>query len=351
MALNTKYSITDYLKSQKKDSSYAARQQMAVDYGITNYSGTADQNARLLNSLKSGQQSSSQTREEAPAPATVSGYQKAPEVTDYYNRVQNMESSKPGAYSSQYQGEIENILDSILNRDKFSYDLNADQLYQQYKDSYMRQGDLAMRDTMGSASALTGGYGSTYAQNVGSQAYDGYLSRLNDKIPELYQIAYNQYRDEGNDLYSQLNAVAGLDNTDYGRYRDTMSDYYTDRDYYNSRYDQEYGYDYGRYQDTVDQQNWREQFEYQKQQDTLRRQDAQKKKDDEDDIDKLTVGEAQNYLYNVFKKKGIATAKKEMEALLKDGVVDESTVNGKYNGKNRSAREALLYALSMMGRK
>lgn len=61
--------------------------------------------------------------------------------------------------------------DGILNRKDFSYDMNNDQMYQQYRDAYMRQGQQAMRDTMGAASALTGGYGSTYAQTAGSQAY------------------------------------------------------------------------------------------------------------------------------------------------------------------------------------
>jgi len=163
--------------------------------------------------------------------------------------------------------------------------MNADPLYQQYKDSYMRQGNLAMRDTMGNASALTGGYGSTYAQTAGSQAYDQYLGKLNDKIPELYQLAYGMYQDEGQNMYNQLNALQGLDSTEYGRYRDSMSDYYTDRDYYynkaNNQYNQEYGeylnnagfwdsdrnFDYQKQMDAQAQANWQAEFDYQKQMD------------------------------------------------------------------------------------
>ena len=45
-------SLVDYLKSVGKDSSFAARQQYAAQYGISNYSGTASQNTQLLNLMR-----------------------------------------------------------------------------------------------------------------------------------------------------------------------------------------------------------------------------------------------------------------------------------------------------------
>lgn len=45
-------SLVDYLKSIGKDSSFAARQQYAAQYGISNYSGTAAQNTQLLNLMR-----------------------------------------------------------------------------------------------------------------------------------------------------------------------------------------------------------------------------------------------------------------------------------------------------------
>ena len=117
-------------------------------------------------------------------------------------------------------------------------------LYQQYKDQYQSLGQMAMMDTMGQAAALTGGYGNTYAQNAGQQAYNAYLRNLNDVVPELYSMAYEKYRDEGTDLYNQFGMTQGLDERDYGRYRDTVSDWYNDvglaMDYYNSQYDRDY---------------------------------------------------------------------------------------------------------------
>lgn len=49
-------SIVDYLKSKGQDSSYAARQKLAQQYGISNYSGTADQNNLLLSKVQGGGQ-------------------------------------------------------------------------------------------------------------------------------------------------------------------------------------------------------------------------------------------------------------------------------------------------------
>ena len=45
-------SIVDYLKSIGKDASYQARATLASQYGITNYTGSAEQNLQLLNKLK-----------------------------------------------------------------------------------------------------------------------------------------------------------------------------------------------------------------------------------------------------------------------------------------------------------
>jgi peptidoglycan hydrolase-like protein with peptidoglycan-binding domain len=158
-------------------------------------------------------------------------------------------ANKPGEYQSQWQAQLDGLMNQIMNREKFSYDLNGDALYQQYKDKYIEQGKLAMADTMGQAAAMTGGYGSSYAQSVGQQAYQGQLDNLNDVVPELYAMALDKYNREGQDLYNQYGMVMDRENLDYGRYRDTVSDFLTDRDYLTGRYDTERGFDYGKYVD------------------------------------------------------------------------------------------------------
>lgn len=121
--------------------------------------------------------------------------------------LQQQMDSKPGAYQSQWQEQLNGMLDKIMNRGKFQYDVNADALYQMYKDQYVQQGKMAMQDTMGQAATLTGGYGNSYAQNAGQQAYQGYLQQLTAKIPELAQAAQDQYNQETTDLYNQYNLM------------------------------------------------------------------------------------------------------------------------------------------------
>lgn len=158
-------------------------------------------------------------------------------------------ANKPGEYSSQWQGKLDELMNSILNREKFSYDLNGDALYQQYKDKYVQQGKLAMGDAIGQASAMTGGYGNSYAQSVGQQQYQASLDNLNDIFPQLYQMALDKYNMEGQDLFNQFGMVADRENLDYSRYRDTVNDWYTDLDYLTGRYDTERGFDYNKYID------------------------------------------------------------------------------------------------------
>lgn len=136
-------------------------------------------------------------------------------------------ANKPGEYQSQYGDQIEQLIGQITNRGPFTYDVNADALYQQLTDQYVQQGRMAMMDTMGQAAALTGGYGSSYGQSVGQQAYQQHLQGLTEMVPDLYQMALNQYLQEGEALYDQVSLLGAQDEQAYGRHRDSVDDYYT----------------------------------------------------------------------------------------------------------------------------
>ena len=129
------------------------------------------------------------------------------------------------AYNDTYRQQMNDTYNAITNRQPFTYDVNGDALYQQYRDKYIQGGKMAMKDTMGQAAALTGGYGSSYGQAVGQQQYDAYLQNLNDVIPQLYDTAYQRYRDQGNDLEKQYAMLGELSADEYNKYRDQMSDY------------------------------------------------------------------------------------------------------------------------------
>ena len=166
--------------------------------------------------------------------------------SSYLDRLQQSQAAldshlttKPGAYQSKYQGQIDRVMQNITDRKPFQYDVNGDALYQQYKDRYTQMGRQAMQDTMGQAAALTGGYGNTYAQNVGQQAYGAYMQGLTDKIPELYQLALDKYDRDATLEKEKYSVLKDADATDYGRWGDRLNQWNTDRSYLSGRADTE----------------------------------------------------------------------------------------------------------------
>lgn len=274
-------SIVDYLKSEGRDSSYSARKKLAAQYGISNYSGTAAQNTQLLKKLRSGAGTSSsarsntksttpvQTKSYATAytpSATVSQKKQAWEAAE--NAVKNY-----GSYQSKYQSKLDELYDQIVNKKDFQYDLNADALYNQYKDQYSVLGKTAMMDTMGQAAALTGGYGNSYASTAGNQAYQAYLQQLNEQVPQLYQLALDKYNADRQDLYNQAGLTQDLENAAYGKWVDEYGRLADERNYAQGVYGDERDFDYGSFTDERDYQTaldqWQQEMEYQKQRDAI----------------------------------------------------------------------------------
>lgn len=192
-----------------------------------------------------------------PDTGTTDGFQYKPytpsdAVTQAQALLQQQMAAKPGAYQSAWEEQLNAMIGKILGREKYSYDLNEDALYQQYKDRYIQQGKMAMMDAMGQAQAATGGYGSSFAQQAGQQAYQSYLQGLNDIVPELAGQAYDRYVREGQNLYNQYALLGEQEAQDYGRYQDALSAYYAELDRRQSQYDTERDYDYSLYVDGRD---------------------------------------------------------------------------------------------------
>jgi peptidoglycan hydrolase-like protein with peptidoglycan-binding domain len=236
----TKAAVMDYQKRNNLD----------VDgiVGTNTWGALTQANATAAGPTSSAPAESTQAENKIPTFA-YEAYKPSDTVAQAEALLQQQLMNKPGAYQSSWQGQLNEIIQNIQNRDKFSYNLNEDALYQQLKDQYVLLGQQASMDTMGQAATLTGGYGNSYAQSVGQQAYQGYLQQLNDKVPELYGMALDQYNREGQAMYDQAALMAQMEDQDYGRYRDQMSEYYTELDRLtnDSRYQAET--DYGRYMD------------------------------------------------------------------------------------------------------
>lgn len=159
-------------------------------------------------------------------------------------------------YVNRYQSQIDDLTAQILGRAAFEYDPEKDPTYQQYKESYTRSGERAMQDTLGQISARTGGLASSYAGSAAQQTYDNYMSALSDKIPELRQLAYSMYQDEGDQQRANLEMLMALEQGDYAKYQGLLSQYNTDR-----------SFDYGVHRDGISDQRYEDETAYNREQD------------------------------------------------------------------------------------
>lgn len=152
-------------------------------------------------------------------------------LTEAQKKLQEIDDSRPAAYTSSYRDEMSSLSDQLKNR-KFNWNQNADALYKQYADRYIQQGKLAMKDSMGQTAALTGGYGNSYGSAVGQQTYDAYLQALADAGLDIYDRAYTRYKDAGDALADEYGRLKDLDDADYTRWSDELKAWMDDRDYY-----------------------------------------------------------------------------------------------------------------------
>lgn len=135
----------------------------------------------------------------------------------------NNNLSQQFKYSKQNQ--YNDALNAISNRKAFSYDLADDQLFQQAKQQYQAMGKTAMADTIGQASAMTGGYGNSYATTAGAQAYNNYLQQLNNSIGDYYAMALSAYNGETDRLNGVFNAYSADRSTEANEWSNNWNVY------------------------------------------------------------------------------------------------------------------------------
>lgn len=158
----------------------------------------------------------------------------------------NFEYEAAPTYESRYDDTIQDLIAGLLDRPDFSYDPATDPLYQNYRKQYTREGQRATADALGAAAAASGGIPSSYANAAANQASNYYAAQLTDKIPDLYQLAYNQYLNDYNMDLSNLGVVQGAEQSDYDKYLNQLNQYNTDRNF-----------SYGQFLDELSSQNQR----------------------------------------------------------------------------------------------
>lgn len=171
------------------------------------------------------------------------------------------DAAKPGEYTSKWQQQLDAAMDKILNREAFSYDLNGDALYRQYKDRAVKNGRLAMMDTMGQAAAMTGGYGSSYAQSAGQQAYQKQMDTLTDQAAQLYDRARQDYDRQGQTDRDRYDLLRQRENSSYNQYKQSLSSWETENQRLWDRYDSLRQQEYQAQRDLIEDQQWQAEFD------------------------------------------------------------------------------------------
>lgn len=153
-------------------------------------------------------------------------------------------------YKSKYADQINAGLNSIVNREEFSYDPLKDANYQSMAKLYQKQGRQAAQNAMGDAAALNGGYGSSFALTASQQAQNDYNQMLASQLPAMQQAAYDKYLGQHQLNLTALEALRAADATDYAQYRDTVADNQW-----------KYGTEYQAYRDDVGDTQWQTSYD------------------------------------------------------------------------------------------
>ncbi len=162
--------------------------------------------------------------------------QTAPEKTPYQALLERYGYGKaPEWEGSPYQAERDAALERAKNME-WNYDPNTDPVWQAYMKQYRREGQRAAQDTLGKYAQLTGGQPGSYAATAAAQAGNYYAAQLSDRLPQLYNDAYQRYLDENQRQRGLSDQYADFDQREYDRFSDSRDQWNKDRSF---RYGQE----------------------------------------------------------------------------------------------------------------
>lgn len=236
----------------------------AVQANIPSSAGT---NAPAQNAYQQYLEQATQNTQPAqnqPVQATVTPRSYQPTPSD--RTIQGGDQNNPGIYQSyldeweygpapqwentEYQRQRDEALRRAQNL-RFSYDPESDPVWQAYQKQYRREGQRAMQDTMAEAAMRTGGLANSYAVSAAAQAGNYYAAELSDRLPQLYNDAYQRYLAEFQRQLGISDQYAGFDQTEYGRYADQLGQWNKDR-----------SFDYGLYRDRVGDARYADELAY-----------------------------------------------------------------------------------------
>lgn len=139
-------------------------------------------------------------------------------------------------YDDPYRGDLDRQREAIENRDPFSYDYREDDLYKSILSQKEKEADQAYKDGYAQLSRQFDGDIPVNMINKLLTTKGEIIDQADSYIPELRQLAYGMYQDEGNKMLQDYNLTQQAAAEDYDRWR-------SDRDFIISGIENKYGRD------------------------------------------------------------------------------------------------------------
>lgn len=177
------------------------------------------------------------------APVYADSTRTAQARTDMNSAEGAYKSTVNSGYKSKYEDTVNELVNKYNSENNFSWSADSSEEYQGMKDSYRREAEKQQENVAGSYAANTGGYSNSYAQAAGQRVYNQKMDELAEKIPSLRETALNNWSANQERTMNQIAMIQGLDDSQYQRYRDKVSDKYNFMNYYQSKYSTEKGLD------------------------------------------------------------------------------------------------------------
>ena len=161
-------------------------------------------------------------------------------LTDARGELERYEQTKPADYQSKYQGQINDVMSKLNDLGEYDYDPAADTAYQQYKSQYAQKAKLANQNAQANASAMTGGYGSSYGTQAGQKAYAVTMDDLNSVLDGLTAQNRAEYNTKKSGLQEQLSGLQSAEQNDYAKYQKDYSQWQDGLSYRQNEYNTAY---------------------------------------------------------------------------------------------------------------
>lgn len=165
------------------------------------------------------------------------------------NAEKTVNSLSSSSYTSPYSKQINSLTKSVLNPEAYEWDANTDTAYQSMKDEVLRTSQKNANDVAARANANSLGYGNTYGAAVAGQAYRQGVESLTSAAQNAEAQAYTNYQNRLQQDQNKLGILQSLDDSQYNRYQNALSNAMTNRDYYYNKAANDRTYNYQKEQD------------------------------------------------------------------------------------------------------